>query len=119
MGRFATGGAKRLPVQKGLMQRIAEIRCIGGWEQVNSENDNVDVHVHLDDGLVYSFLVATPNNVFWCMENEGIDYFFGTPPLFVRVLTRECVEKAITAVFTEDDGRWLAIYGSIQVEGEQ
>jgi uncharacterized membrane protein YpjA len=70
--------------------------------------------VRLDDGRVFSFLIATPNNIFWCMANEGIDYYFGTPPLFVRLLNRECVEKAITAVITEDNGRWLDVYGTLQ-----
>ena len=87
-------------------------------EMVNPENDNVDVHVHLDDGRVYSFVVATPNNIFWCMANEGIDYYFGTPPLFVRLLNRQCVENAIHAILTEDNGRWLQVYGVLQESNE-
>jgi hypothetical protein len=77
-------------------------------------NDNVDVLVHLDDGRAYSFVVATPNNIFWCMENEGTDYFFGIPPVFVARLTRENIERAMQALVEEDNGRWLEVYGSLQ-----
>ena len=91
-----------------------EIKYLTPPETVNSENDNIDVHVRLDDGRVYSFLIATPNNIFWCMANEGIDYYFGTPPLLVRLLNRECVERAIRAIFTEDDGKWVEVYGTLQ-----
>src|SRR5260370_39170207 len=98
--------------------KAMEIKFVSPPEGVNPENDNIDVHVRLDDGRVYSFLVATPNNIFWCMANEGIDYYFGTPPLFVRLLNRECVEKAIQAILTEDDGRWLEVYGALQESDE-
>ena len=45
------------------------------WKDVDPENDNIDVHIHLDDGRVFSLLVATPNNIFWCMDNEQSDYY--------------------------------------------
>jgi uncharacterized membrane protein YpjA len=90
------------------------ITYVSPWEEVDPENDNLDVHVHLDDGRVFSLLVATPNNIFWCMANEGVDYYFGTPPLFVRLLNKECVENAIKALVTEDNGRWLSVYGALQ-----
>ena len=45
------------------------------------------------------------------MENEGIDYFFGEPMLFVKCLTPENIEKAIRAIVAEDNGRWLKVYG--------
>lgn len=80
--------------------------------EIDPDNDNVDVVLHLDDGRAYNFLIATPNNIYWCMDNEGIDYFFGDPPLFVRKLNRENVERAITALLV--DSRWLEIYGSSQ-----
>jgi hypothetical protein len=99
------------------MPRAAEVRFLGRWDEVNPENDNIDVQVRLDDGRIFSFVVATPNNIFWCMANEGVDYYFGNPPLFVRLLNKECVEKAIEAILTENDGRWLEVYGTLQ-EGE-
>ena len=66
----------------------------------------------LDDGRVYSITVATPNNIYWCMENEGLDYFFGCPPLFVRRLTQENVERAIKALI--EDEQFLPVYGVLQ-----
>lgn len=89
-----------------------QIRFVSPETEVNPDNDNVDVHVRLDDGRVYSLLVATPNNIYSCMDNERIDYFFGFPPLFVRTLTRENVEAAVAALVREP--RWLEVYGAVQ-----
>ena len=72
------------------------------------------MHIRLDDGRVFSLLVATPNNIFWCMDRAGVDYDFGTPPLFVKLLNRDCMERAIQALVAEDDGRWLEAYGALQ-----
>ena len=91
--------------------KIQGITYLSDWQEVNSLNDNIDVSVVLDDGRQYTFVVATPNNVFWCMDNEGKDYFFGEPMLFVKTLTVENIERAIHAIVLEDDGRWLSIYG--------
>jgi len=81
-------------------------------EDINPENDNVDIHVHLDDGRVYGLLVATPNNIYWCMDNEATDYYFGVPPLFVRTLTRSAVESAVVALLKEPER--LDVYGTLQ-----
>jgi hypothetical protein len=45
------------------------------------------------------------------MDNEGKDYFFGEPMLFVKYLTVENIEKAVRAIIEEEDGRWLEVYG--------
>jgi hypothetical protein len=78
-------------------------------KDINPENDNVDVSLTLEDGRSYTFVVSTPNNIYGCMDNEGIDYFFGTPPLFVRRITRVNVEKAFIALLQEP--KWLEVYG--------
>lgn len=77
-------------------------------------NDNIDVLVHFVDGRVYSFVVATPNNISWCMENEKIDYYFGVPPVFVAKLTPDNIERALKALVSDYDGRWVNIYGAQQ-----
>jgi len=53
-------------------------------------------------------------NIYRCMTNDGIDYFFGTPPLFVKSLTDECIKSAILALLSESSGRWLEVYGTLQ-----
>jgi hypothetical protein len=98
-------------VRVGRLVRIKSIDYLSDWSEVNPENDNMDVSVVLEDERQYMFVVATPNNVFWCMDNEGRDYFFGEPMIFVKNLTVENVEKAINAILNEDGGRWLGIYG--------
>jgi hypothetical protein len=90
---------------------IKEITYLSDLAEANPEHDNIDVHVVLDDGRDFTFVVATPNNIFWCMENEGVDYFFGEPVLFVKCLTRANIEEAVRAIVEEDDGRWLQVYG--------
>jgi len=91
--------------------KITAITYLSDLADCNPENDNLDVHLQLDDGREYTFTVATPNNIFRCMENEGIDYFFGSPIVFVKNLTRENIEKAIEKIVTEDSGKWLSVYG--------
>jgi hypothetical protein len=96
---------------QGGCAKVKTVTYLSDLSEINPEHDNLDVHVVLDDGREFTFVVATPNNVFWCMENEGIDYFFGEPLLFVKCLTQENIDKAIRAIVTEDNGRWLKVYG--------
>ena len=92
--------------------KINAINYLSPLADCNPENDNIDVHVVLDDGREFTFTVATPNNIFWCMENEGIDYFFGEPMVFVKNLTEQNIESAMRSILTQNDGKWLAVYGS-------
>jgi hypothetical protein len=82
------------------------------------ENDNIDVHLYMDDGSIYSLVVATPNNIYWCMENAGESYFFGVPPVFVNKLSLENISVAMEALVTEGNGKWLEVYGALQVPTE-
>lgn len=88
------------------------IEFLSPEENIHPENDNIDVQVRLDNGRVYGFLVATPNNIYWCMDNEATDHYFRVPPLFVRKLTRGCVERAIVALL--EVPQWLDVYGTLQ-----
>ena len=90
------------------------IEIIGLIEQIDPNNDNADVMLHLDDGRKFSFLVATPNNIYWCMDNEGMDFFVGVPPVLVRRLTQENVEAALRALLESPET--LKAYGSLQEE---
>ncbi len=90
-----------------------KIEFISPEDSLNPENDNADILLRLDDGRVFGLLVATPNNIYWCMDNESTDYYFGVPPLFVRRLTRNAVETAIAALLKAPE--WLSIYGTLQV----
>jgi uncharacterized membrane protein YpjA len=97
-----------------VQMKISKIEYVSQLGEVHTTNDNIDVLVHLSNGRVYSFIVATPNNIFWCMENEKIDYYFGVPPVFVATLTPENIERALQALVSENDGRWLSVYGTLQ-----
>lgn len=82
-----------------------EVPC--SLDDLNQEDDNYDVFVHLNDGRVFNITVGTPCNVYRCMESE--DYFLGYPFLLVRRLTPEIVATALQAL--AQDERFLAIYG--------
>ena len=86
-----------------------QINFLSDVNEINPDNDNVDVSVTLDDGLAYTFVVATPNSIYACMDNEGIDYFFGSPPVFVRRITSSNIKDAVEALVKEP--KWLEIYG--------
>jgi len=92
--------------------KIANITYLSELAECNPENDNLDVHILLDDGREFTFTVATPNNIFWCMENEGTDYFFGEPVVFVKNLSRVNIERALESIVAQDGGKWLSVYGS-------
>jgi len=36
------------------------------------------------------------------------------PPVFVKTLSLEAIERALRAVVHEDGGKWLAVYGTLQ-----
>jgi hypothetical protein len=92
--------------------KVERITFLSDLSEVNAEHDNIDVHVTLNDGRELTFVVATPNNVLWCMENENLDYFYGEPMLFVKCLTRENIERAIRAIVEDENSRWLQMYGA-------
>src|SRR5690242_11563684 len=94
--------------------KIRSIKYLSPIDHIKAENDNIDVHVELSDGRVFSILVATPNNMYWCMDNEGIDYYFGTPAVYVRSLTPDNVRLALEALVADSDGYWLEMYGALQ-----
>jgi hypothetical protein len=94
------------------MVKILAINYLSDLAECNPENDNLDVHIVLEDGREFTFVVSTPNNISWCMENEGFDYFFGEPVVFVKNLTKENIERVMEKIVAEDGGKWLAVYGS-------
>ena len=89
-----------------------QIEFISPEDQINPENDNADIRLRLDTGRVFGLVVATPSNIYWSMDNEATDYYFGVPPLFVRRLTRHAVETAIAALLQAPE--WLNIYATLQ-----
>jgi len=91
-----------------------EIEFVSPESEIDPEDDNVDVHIRLNDGNVYSILVATPRNIYKCMENESVDYFFGVPPVFVQRLTRDNVERAVRALIS--DRAAMNVYATLSRE---
>jgi hypothetical protein len=98
---------------KKVMERF-NIKYISSLEECNAENDSIDVHLYKEDGRVYSFTFATPNNIYLYMESESINYFFGSPIIFVNSLTQDNIEIALTELMKPENAIWLDIYGTIQ-----
>lgn len=73
-------------------------------------NDNIDVIVTLEDGVSYTMVVSTPQNYYWYMDKEGLDYIPPSPPdIVVRSLTEENIRNAIKT-FAANDAYWLKLY---------
>ncbi len=74
------------------------------------EDDNIDVFVEDDKGMVYTFVVTTPKNYYWYMDKEGLDFIPAAPPdIIVRSLTEENIKQAIES-YLEEDGYWFKVY---------
>lgn len=74
------------------------------------ENDNIDVSIELEDGIVYTVVVSTPKNLIWYMEKENKNYIEASPPdIIVRTLTEENIREAVES-YAEGDGYWLKLY---------
>ncbi len=78
------------------------------------ENDNIDVFVELEDGYVYTLVVATAKNIETIMDQEKLNYFStGHPFIIVKELTEEIIEEAVKAYAEENDGYWLKWYNFV------
>ncbi|MNI28351.1 hypothetical protein D3C73_821250 [compost metagenome] len=80
------------------------------YDQLDKDNGNMDVFVKLEDGMTYTMVVSTPNNYYWYMDKEGLDYIPASPPdIIVRNLHQDNVRKAIET-FVQEKAYWLKLY---------
>ena len=94
---------------------LLHLAFVSPLNAIDPEDDNVDVHIHLSDGRTYSLLVATPKNIYWCMEKEGTEHFFSDPPtLLVRFIDEIHVRIAVESLLSENPNL-LAAYGVLQL----
>jgi len=76
-------------------------------------NDNIDVFVELENGHTYTLTISTPQNYYWYMEKEGLDYIPASPPdIIVKELKEDIIEKALKN-FCEDDAYFLIKYAEM------
>ena len=74
------------------------------------DDDNIDVFVELDDGYIYTVVVATYKNIVTQMDEMKNDFLeAGSPFIVVKKLTKEVIEQAINS-FAKDDAYWLKLY---------
>jgi hypothetical protein len=93
--------------------KVESIAFLSPLEDVDDIfDDNLDVHVKLEDGRSYVVVVGTPKNLLTLMDNEKSDFLSpGDPIIIVRKMTQEVVEKAIEA-YAEDDAYCLKFYAA-------
>ncbi|MGG3835835.1 hypothetical protein ABU162_29920 [Paenibacillus thiaminolyticus] len=90
--------------------KILNIEYPSYYDSLDKENGNMDIFVKLNDGMIYTMVVTTPNNYYWYMDKEGLDYIPASPPdIIVRSLNKEVVEKAIQT-YIQDNAYWLKLY---------
>ncbi|GAC44377.1 hypothetical protein PPOP_3781, partial [Paenibacillus popilliae ATCC 14706] len=76
--------------------KIMEIRYPPYYEDTNINNDCIDVFIDMEDGITYTITFWTPNDYYWYMDKEKLDYVpFGCPDIHVTSLTKENITKAI------------------------
>ena len=92
-----------------------QIDYVSPLEDADPANDNIDIHLRMDDGRVYSLLVATPNNIYTCMDKQPGKLLLWCASQLRQSAGQKHIEEAINALLSEDDGRWLSIYGTLQV----
>ncbi|AGF54238.1 hypothetical protein B0P06_001697 [Clostridium saccharoperbutylacetonicum] len=91
--------------------KIKKISYPTSLEEISDiEDDNIDIFVELDDGMVYTMTVSTPKNYYKYMDREKIDYIPSMPPdIIVRKLTGENIRNALET-YVKDDGYWFKLY---------
>lgn len=78
--------------------------------EMDSKDDIMDVCVRFSDGRNYTFVFATPQNLYRLMRGEGKGYLTpGLPFLFVEELTEENIEACIAAI--AEDRAMLNLHG--------
>lgn len=76
----------------------------------NTKDDNVDVFVELDDGIIYTLVVATPKNLETLMERENTGYLpAAAPMIIVQEITEENIREALET-YLNNNAYWLKLY---------
>ncbi|WP_052516646.1 hypothetical protein, partial [Paenibacillus popilliae] len=76
---------------------------------VDVYNDNSDMFVDMEDGVTYTVTLWTPNNYYWYMDKEQLNYVpFGCPDMHVQSLTNENITQSIED-YARDDAYFLKL----------
>jgi hypothetical protein len=69
------------------------------------ENGNIEVFVEVENGYIYTVVVATAKNIDYLMEKKKMNYFEpGHPFIIVKELTQEIIEETLQAYAEKNDG---------------
>lgn len=89
--------------------KVKQMNFPPNWkDKADSEQENVEIFVTLENDYTYRVRVATPKNLEVLMEKEQINYVEPSH-LFIVVteLTKDIIEETIQAYAEENEGYWL------------
>lgn len=95
---------------------VAKIRSIElspRAADLDAESGEVKINVGLEDGSASSFPAATFDRPSQWASQDGKDFHFGAPVLFVSRLDQEMLGKAVVAMAEEMSGFWLRYYKTL------
>ena len=73
-------------------------------------NDNIDVFVETEDGMLFTMTICTPMFYLHYMEKENLNFVPASPPdIIVKELTQNNIKEALES-FCEDEGYWMKLY---------
>ena len=97
-------------INSTLIKEISFVNSTALEEIEDIENDNLDVFVELEDGFIYTLVIATAQNLISLMDKERMNYSEPGPPfIIVKKLTKEIIEEAVKA-YVKNDAYWLKSY---------
>jgi len=83
--------------------KILAINYLSDLAECNPENDNLDVHIVLEDGREFTFVCVHADQHFLvAWRTKGVDYFFGDTVVFVKNLTKENIERVMEKIVPAD-----------------
>ncbi|TPV31119.1 hypothetical protein FJ651_15585 [Paucihalobacter ruber] len=69
-----------------------------GYNIDNTQNDNLDINIVLENNDVYFATLFTLKNISYLMEKDSVDYFFADSMVVVSSLDMNTIERIIKEV---------------------
>ncbi len=98
-----------------MTKRIFKIQLVTPLESCNPECDGIDVMLHLADGRMFQFEVATPSVIYEWMKDEKSRFLLWQPQIFVGKLTFENISAAFQELIKEENNALFDMLGTLQI----
>jgi hypothetical protein len=98
-----------------MTKRIFKIQPVTPLELCNPDCDGIDVILHLTDGRMFQFEVATPNVIYEWMRDKESQFLLSQPQVFVEKLTFKNISDAFQELIQEENNGLFDALGTAQV----